>query len=80
MILDGHNNHVTLKVIDQVNGVGLDMVTLPSYISHALQPLDVAIFKSFKIAFRAYINIWTMNHKGIISRKIKFSPMGIPSS
>ena len=69
MILDGHNTHVTLEVINQAKEAGLDMVSLPSHTSHALQPLDVAVFKPFKTAFRAYMDVWTMNHKGIIPRK-----------
>ena len=69
MILDGHNSHVTLEVIDQAREAGLDMITLPSHTSHALQPLDVAVFKPFKTAFRAYRDVWTMNHKGNIPRK-----------
>jgi len=28
------------------------MITLPLHTSHALQPLDVACFKPFKIAFK----------------------------
>jgi hypothetical protein len=31
---------------------GLDMITLPSHTSHALQLLDMSCFKPFKIAFR----------------------------
>jgi hypothetical protein len=31
---------------------GLDIVSLPSHTSHALQPLHVSCFKPFKSAFR----------------------------
>jgi len=31
--------------------------------SHALQPLDVACFKPFKIAFKAYRDVWTLTNK-----------------
>jgi hypothetical protein len=31
---------------------GLDMITLPSHASHALQPLNVSHFKPFKTTFR----------------------------
>jgi hypothetical protein len=47
-ILDGHGSHVTLEVIEQAQEFGLDMITLPSHTSHALQPLDMACFKPFK--------------------------------
>ncbi len=52
LILDGLGSHVTLEAIEQASEFGLDMVTLPLYTSHALQPLDVVCFKSFKTTFR----------------------------
>ncbi len=52
LILDGHNNHVTLEAIENVFFLGLDMITLPSHTSYALQLLDVCCFKPFKIVFR----------------------------
>ncbi len=48
---------MTIDVVHKVRKVGLDLITLPSHTSHMLQPLDVACFKPFKIAFRAYINV-----------------------
>jgi hypothetical protein len=46
-----HGSHVNLEAIKQVQQFGLDMITLPSHTSHALQPLDVNCFKPFKITF-----------------------------
>jgi hypothetical protein len=40
------------------------MVSLPSHTSHALQPLDVAVFKPFKTYFREYRNYWTSRNVG----------------
>ncbi len=40
LIMDGHDNHVTLEAIEQAKEFGLDMITLPSHTSHTLQPLD----------------------------------------
>jgi hypothetical protein len=39
--------------------VGLDLLILPSYTSHALQPLDVSVFKPFKTFFKKYRDLWT---------------------
>jgi hypothetical protein len=47
-ILDGHNSHVTLEVVQEAKSAGLDLLMLPSHTTHALQPLDVAVFKPFK--------------------------------
>jgi hypothetical protein len=54
LILDGHNSHISLDVVHEAKSVGLDLVTLPSHTSHALQPLDVCVFKPFKQYFREY--------------------------
>ncbi len=52
LILNGHGNHVTLEAIKKANFFGLNMITLPSHTSHALQPLNVSCFKKIKIAYR----------------------------
>jgi len=52
LILDGHGSHVTLKAIEQAKDIGLNMITLPSHTSYALQPLDVSCLKPFKTRFK----------------------------
>jgi hypothetical protein len=64
LILDGHNSHVTLEVVTLAMNSGLDIVSLPSHTSHALQPLDVSCFKPFKAAFRQIKDSWTLVNKG----------------
>lgn len=51
LVLDDHGSCVALDVIVKAKGCGLDVLTLPSHSSHCLQPLDVSIFKPFKVAF-----------------------------
>jgi len=36
LALDGHGSHVILEAIEHVQQFGLNMITLPSHISHAL--------------------------------------------
>jgi hypothetical protein len=38
-------------------------VIVPSHTNHTLQPLDLACFKLFKMAFKAYRNVWTLVNK-----------------
>ncbi len=45
LIINEHGSHITLKSLKQTQAFGLNMITLPSHTSRALQPLDVACFK-----------------------------------
>ena len=63
LILDEHNSHVTLEVVRTAMESGLDIKSLPSHTSHALQPLDVACFAPFKTAFRKQRDAWMVLHK-----------------
>ena len=40
------------------------MISLPSHTSHELQPLDKACFKPFKVALRAYRDVWNLKNEG----------------
>ena len=64
IILDGHKSHLTLEVIQKAIEHGIDIISLPSHTSHALQPLDVACFKPFKSAFKAYGDKFMMETNG----------------
>jgi hypothetical protein len=63
LILDGHGSHVTMDVVKAARSVGLDLLTLPSHTSHAMQPLDESCFKPFKQAFRLLRDVWTLQNK-----------------
>ena len=63
MVLDGHKSHITLDVLQKTKTCGLDMISLASHTSHALQALDVACFGLFKKAFRTYRDLWNMQGK-----------------
>ena len=62
LILDGHASHITLDVLLQAQESSLDIVTLPSHMSHALQPLDVLVFRPFKQVFHSYMDAWIEQH------------------
>ena len=64
VILDGHKSHVSIEVIQKAKHHVVDMISLPSYTSRALQPLHVACFKPFKNALKAYRNKWMVQNSG----------------
>ena len=51
LIVDGHKTHMTLAVVTRAANLGIDIAILPPHTTHKLQPLDVAVFKSFKSNF-----------------------------
>ena len=69
LILDRHKAHLTLEVLTKAKRNGIDMVSLPSHTSHGLHPLDVSCFEPFKVAFRAYKSMWSVNNHGAKVRK-----------
>ena len=56
---------MTLEVVKISMESKLDIVSLPSHTSHALQPLDIACFKPFKTAFRQIRDAWCLTNKNL---------------
>ncbi|CAH0715711.1 unnamed protein product, partial [Brenthis ino] len=48
LIFDGHSTHVDANVVELAVKNNITILKLPPHTSHLLQPLDVAVFKSFK--------------------------------
>ena len=48
VVFDGHGSHLTYTTIKYAMDQEIIIVCLPPNTSHALQPLDVAVFKGFK--------------------------------
>jgi hypothetical protein len=69
LILDGHISHVNVEVVKEAKRASLDLLTLPSHTSHALQPLDVSIFKPFKQFFRQYKDFWMSRNLNEVASK-----------
>ena len=76
LVLGGYKSHMNLEILMKAKHHGIDMISLPSCTSHELQPLDKACFRSFKVAFRAYRNVWLIENNGNKCKKGP-SPMGI---
>ncbi|XP_072380514.1 uncharacterized protein [Diabrotica undecimpunctata] len=64
LIFDNHENHVLVEVIMMAQEAGVNILTLPPHCSNKLQPLDVAVFGSFKAYYNAAYEAWLLNHPG----------------
>ena len=52
LLTDGHKSHIKIEVIDLCRSNNdVIIFCLPPHTTHALQPLDVAVFKSLKDVF-----------------------------
>lgn len=64
IILDNHDSHVNLEVINFARNNGLVLLTLPPHTSHKLQPLDRAVFGPLKTYYNAAASDWMTNNAG----------------
>ncbi|XP_045469070.1 MFS-type transporter clz9-like [Harmonia axyridis] len=64
LILDNHESHVNIEVIEYAKLNGVTLLTLPPHCSNKLQPLDVAIYSSFKARYNAAMNNWMLSNPG----------------
>ena len=51
LIFDGHNSHLTYPTIRAAIDNNVSIICLPPGTSHALQPLDVGVFRSVKVVY-----------------------------
>lgn len=58
LTFDGHNSHLTYNTVKHAMDNEIILFCLPPNTSHALQPLDVGVFKSVKANWRIILTDW----------------------
>ena len=66
LLTDGHKTHINIDVIDLCRDNGIALFYLPPHMTHALQPLDVAVFKSLKDSFAKAVRALSFTKKNFI--------------
>lgn len=64
LIFDNHSSHIDYHVVQFAKQNGIVLLTFPPHCSHALQPLDVAVFGPFKSGLKNSHNEWLQSHPG----------------
>ncbi len=64
LILDNHDSHVSLDVIDYARQNGVVLLSFPPHCYHKMQPLDRTIFGPFKNHYNAVADSWMRENKG----------------
>jgi hypothetical protein len=64
LIIDNHDSHLSIDVLDYAKDNGIVMLSFPPHCSHKLQPLDLTVFGPFKTKIGQAQAIWLRNNPG----------------
>ena len=73
LFVDGHKSHLSLELIDLARKKNVILFCIPPHTTHALQPLDMAVFKSFKDQFFKSVRALSFSKKNFIVSKRDFA-------
>lgn len=62
LILDGHVSHCSLQCLEFCRENGIELLCLPPHTTHAIQPLDRAVFKPMKTFYHQAATNYMHNH------------------
>ncbi|XP_037298032.1 uncharacterized protein LOC119190364 [Manduca sexta] len=76
LFMDGHTSHISFHVSKYCSENGIILIALFPNATHLLQPMDVAIFRSLKGAWKTAVQSWRLEHiDSPILRKTHFCPL-----
>ncbi|CAH2088101.1 unnamed protein product [Euphydryas editha] len=64
LILDNHEIHISLVAYELFREHGLLVLSLPPHVSHKMQPLDLTIFSSLKMAYNKEYELYMVKNPG----------------
>ena len=72
ILLDNHESHLSIALLDYCRDNGIVLLTLPPHCSHKLQPLDRTVFGPFKKYVNTASDDWIKSNPGktMISLKL----------
>ena len=73
LLIDGHKSHMGLELVDLCRENSIIMFCLPPHTTHALQPLDVSVFKSLKDHYSKSVRSLTLARKNFVVTKREFA-------
>ena len=64
IVMDGHNSHKSLELIDLARANGVEILILPPHTTHRLQPLDAVFFKPLTDNYNIAADHWMVSNAG----------------
>ena len=62
LLLDNHESHISIQLIDFCKTNGVVLLSFPPDTSHKLQPLDRSVYGPFKKFVNSACDAWMKNH------------------
>ena len=75
LFMDGHSSHFSLEVCRLAKEKNISLIVFPPHTSHALQPLDVAVFGPVKKAWRQLVEEHARSNNFQNVEKADFAPL-----
>lgn len=64
LLLDNHDSHLSIEVLDYFKDNGVTILSFPPHCSHKLQPLDRTVYGSLKKYYNEACDNWLASHPG----------------
>uniref|UniRef100_A0A1B6CLP2 DDE-1 domain-containing protein n=1 Tax=Clastoptera arizonana TaxID=38151 RepID=A0A1B6CLP2_9HEMI len=64
LVIDNHETHLSVEVLDKASAEDVVILTFPPHTSHRLQPLDGAVYSSLKAYYNQAVDSWLLNNPG----------------
>lgn len=64
LILDNHESHLSIRIIEKARENNIIMLTFPPHTSHKLQPLDRSVFGPLKKFYNKACSEWLLSNPG----------------
>ena len=73
MYLDGHSSHATMALSDFCVAYEIELISLFPNATHIMQPMDVAVFRSLKDAWKTTVTTYRFKNDGLSVKKCDFT-------
>jgi hypothetical protein len=70
LFVDGHNSHISVKVVELAVQNRVEIICLQAHSSHLLQPLDVGVYSHVKRVWKSILNKhYSNSHLSVIDKQ-----------
>lgn len=75
LFIDGHSSHLSLVLSEFCKDKGIILIALLPNSTHIMQPMDVAVFRPLKTAWKNAVHDWRMQNNGNRLGRDDFAPL-----